>query len=48
MPQVIIYLNYELDEKIKELSKDLDISKHDAILKILEDYKYGKNNHGTR
>ena len=40
MPTIIIYLNSELDEKIKEKSKQDKISKHDAILKILEDYKF--------
>jgi hypothetical protein len=40
MPQAIIYIDEELDKKIEEFSKKLNISKHDTILRILHGYKF--------
>ena len=42
MTQAIIYLNDELNKKIDDTSKELKISKHDLIIKILESFDYGK------
>jgi hypothetical protein len=40
MPQVMIYLNQIIDQKIKDESERLHKSKHDVILKILDEYKF--------
>jgi len=42
MPQSIIYLSDKLNEKIEILSKKLNISKADVIIKILDNYKSKK------
>jgi hypothetical protein len=40
MPQAIVYLDDGLNKKIEEVSKELRISKHDLIIKILKEYKF--------
>lgn len=40
MPQAIIYLDEELDKKIQDHSKELKVSKHDVIIRILKEYKF--------
>jgi hypothetical protein len=39
MTQAIIYLDDELNKKIEIISNKFNISKHDAIIKILKEYK---------
>ena len=41
MPQALIYINEELNKKIEEESKKAGISKHDIIIKILEEKLIG-------
>ena len=37
MPQAIIYLDEKLNKKLENISKELNISKHEVILKILNE-----------
>ena len=39
MAQMNLYLNEEQEEKIKKLKFKWDCSKHDSILKIINEYK---------
>lgn len=46
MPQAIVYLDSKHNSKIEKLAEKYNISKHDAIIKIIEEYKEnpGKEN----
>jgi len=37
MPQAIIYLDEKLNKKLESISKELNISKHEVILKLLNE-----------
>ncbi len=42
MPQAIIYLDDLHDDKVNKYSKKWNISKHQTILKMIEDFKEKK------
>jgi hypothetical protein len=46
MPQAIIYFDDKQDKKIKKLSKLWEMSKHNVVKKIVDDYviQNGANN----
>jgi len=36
MPQAIIYLDEELDKKVKDYSEKNKVSKHDGVLRLIK------------